>query len=197
MNKIDESIQKFVKVFSENEQNMGEFKLNIKTNNDIFIENMKISKELEFLYLNYDLDNTPVIGGDFYIEFVPIRKIEEIHFGWRWIKVGDKIIEDITWNKNWIIFAMRNEDVLIADVGEEGTPVIGSIQKNNFKISDSLADFLSILTECLILEEKEFNYETRLEDMSYKEEFLKRISDLLLKRLSKENADNFFKFFFE
>ena len=156
-----------------------------------------MSIELRDFYLKYNLEDTPTICGDFYIEFIPLKRIKDIEEGWKWIKKDGKLVRDISWNENWVIFAVRNEDILIADIGEEGTPIIGSIQKINFKIADSFIEFFDVLTECIIIEEKTFNGDTRNEDLSFKLEFLEAVKCILENKLSKGNAMNFYNFFFE
>ena len=192
-----DKIEKFINIFQENKQNIGEFKLiEEKKEIDSDIEK-KLSIELRDFYLKYNLEDTPTICGDFYIEFIPLKRIKDIEEGWKWIKKDGKLVRDISWNENWVIFAVRNEDILIADIGEEGTPIIGSMQKRNFKIADSFIEFFDVLTECITIEEKIFNGDTRNEDLSFKLEFLETIKYNLENKLSKGNAMNFYNFFFE
>ena len=192
-----DKIEKFINIFQENKQNIGEFKLiEEKKEIDSDIEK-KLSIELRDFYLKYNLEDTPTICGDFYIEFIPLKRIKDIEEGWKWIKKDGKLVRDISWNENWVIFAVRNEDILIADIGEEGTPIIGSMQKRNFKIADSFIEFFDVLTECITIEEEIFNGDTRNEDLSFKLEFLETIKYNLENKLSKGNAMNFYNFFFE
>jgi hypothetical protein len=192
-----DKIEKFINIFKENKQNLGEFKL-IEEKKEIYYDiEKKLSIELRDFYLKYKLEDSPTICGDFYIEFIPLKRIKDIEEGWKWIKKDGKLVRDISWNENWVIFAVRKEDILIADMGEEGTPIIGSIQKRNFKIADSFIEFFDVLTECIIIEEKTFNGDTRNEDLSFKLEFLEAVKCNLENKLSKGNAMNFYNFFFE
>ena len=108
-----------------------------------------LSEELKYLYRNYDIDirfsycNIGLCSFDFLPKLQKSYKYFSKDYG--------KTLElDNNWNKNWIVIADMNDDPIVADTGESGTPIYAAIEGVNYvKIAPSLEIFFKILTELL------------------------------------------------
>jgi hypothetical protein len=196
MGDLTESIEKFCSRFGRGGMDLGRISLRVPEP-VTFPGQLSTSSELTLLYSSLELNDNPTIGGEFFFEFYSLDKLEQAQYGWRWISIGrNEYTEDPHWNAAWTIFGNRNDDVLIADTGDPGTPVLGSIQKRTFRIADSLAEYIDVISDCMACEEESFGFDTKLEDMSVKPEFLTKIESLITKKLAPKNVDGFMDFFF-
>ncbi|MFH2253485.1 hypothetical protein ABK734_06770 [Enterobacter sp. KE9933] len=110
---------------------------------------------------------------------------------------GWRVQNDTAWHDDYVIFAERNGDVLFCDIKNITSPVYGSIQKRNFIISSSLADFLDSFCSAIEIEQSKYDGDVTADDFNFREDFLKDI-DLMLKNKRKDvEAEGFKQFFFD
>jgi len=193
---LTESIEKFCSTFGRGGFDLGSVRIR-EPKPVKFPDGLATSPELTLFYSCVELNDSPTIGGEFFFELLSLDKLEQAQYGWRWISKGpNEYTEDPKWDAAWTIFGNRSDDVLIADTRNDGTPILGSVQKRTFRIADSLAEFLDTISDCMACEEKSFGFDTKLEDMSVKPEFLSEIKSLITKRLSPQNVEGFMAFFF-
>lgn len=104
--KLIDSLISFKKTFGRQGNDFGSFQIN-----DTKFSN---SNNLEDMY-NIMLFNEPiVIGGEFNMDIYPQNELAEAQRGWYTILSKDNqwIPDDAKWNKNWIVFATRDEDAI-------------------------------------------------------------------------------------
>ena len=122
--KLIDSLISFKKTFGRQGNDFGSFQIN-----DTKFSN---SNNLEDMY-NIMLFNEPiVIGGEFNMDIYPQNELAEAQRGWYTILSKDNqwIPDDAKWNKNWIVFATREEDAIYYNEIDGG--VYGSIEKEIF-----------------------------------------------------------------
>lgn len=183
-----DSLIYFKKTFGRQGNDLGTFQINTELPNFDTLENM-----YKMLLFNEVL----TIGGEFCMDIYPYNKLPEIQRGWYTIlsKENQWIPDDIKWNKNWIVFATRDEDAIYYNQIDGG--VYGSIEKEIFyKLSDSLSLFFHVLSECMEMEENVFHFETTDEDEEITDLFLEKCQNILSKNMKAENVTGFMNFFF-
>lgn len=187
--KLIDSLISFKKTFGRQGNDFGSFQIS-----DTKFSN---SNNLEDMY-NIILFNEPiVIGGEFSMDIYPQNKLSEVQRGWSTILSKDNqwISDDAKWNKNWIVFATRDEDAIYYNEIDGG--VYGSIEKEIFyKLSDSLSEFFHVLSECLKMEETVFHFDTTDDDEETTDLFLEECQKILSQNMSTKNATDFMNFFF-
>lgn len=188
------ALQGFVQRFKNSDQAMGLIELSQEVI-EVNVKNITISGQLEFFYKHIILKDKPTLGGDFYMQFYELHQLEEALVGWRWIDTQHN--EDLNWNAEYTIFAERNGDVLFCDCSLEQCPVYGSIQKENYKIADSLESYFNVINIVIDIEENEFNNETVDDDFNFMPGYLLSIKNKISNILGGENVKNFMKFYFD
>ena len=190
------AIERFCAAFGRDDVDFGTLQCREPVPID-FPEEIGVSPELQLFYSRIDLNDNPMVGGELYFGVITLDKLKQALYGWRWIRKGSSAFEeDPNWNKAWTVFGDRNGDALIAHTGLPSTPILGSIQGRSFGVADTLADFLDVLSDCMICEEADFGFDTKLDDMSVKPEFLDAVRARASARLSPDCVDGFMHFFF-
>lgn len=182
---IKDSIDKLIVTFNNSPQSMGSISLS-KDNIVINYEELKLAGDLLYFYEHVELSDTPIFGGDFYLQIIDLSLIESINNDWR---------SGGGWNEDYVIFAERNGDVLYCDTSIEGCPVFGSIQKNNFIVSSSLSSFFDVYCDMVKIEEGDFNCDTVDDDFNLKDEYVEKIRNKLSQSLSNDCSLGFERFF--
>ena len=184
---IDASIRMLVDAFQKSGQSMGQMEYSATELHESLAPNV-LTGELLYFYQHTVLLDKPTFGGDFFIQLIEAPNLLNMLSGWRAPGKSD-------WPDNYIIFGDRNGDALFCDISDEKSPVYGSVQKNNFHLSDSLADFFTLYVRLVELEETEFGCDTKNEDFSYKNEYLDAVDAELKKYTSPDFASHFMYFF--
>ena len=183
---IKNAVQDFVIKFKMNDLNMGEIDYTDDENETSFPVNL--NGEIRFFYSHLILNDHPTFDGAFFIQIVESQELKEMLSGWR-------VQNDTAWHDDYVIFAERNGDVLFCDTQNITSPVYGSIQKRNFIISNSLADFLDAFCSAIEIEQSKYDGDATDDDFNFREDFLEDI-DLMLKSKLKDVEAEAFKYFF-
>lgn len=184
---IKNTIQDFVNKFKMNDLNMGEIDYADDENETSFPVNL--NGEIRFFYSHLILNDHPTFDGAFIIQIVEPQELNKMLSGWR-------VQNDTTWRDEYIIFAERNGDILFCDTQNITSPVYGSIQKRNFIISNSLADFLDAFCSAIEIEQSKYDGDVTDDDFNFREDFLEDIDLMLKSKLKDVEAEGFKQFFF-
>ncbi|MGG7523004.1 hypothetical protein ACQ3G4_16675 [bacterium BS0013] len=184
---IKNTIQNLVIKFKMNDLNMGDIDYTDDENETSFPVNL--NGEIRFFYSHLILNDHPTFAGAFFIQIVESQVLNDMLSGWR-------VQNDTTWHDEYVIFAERNGDVLFCDTKNITSPVYGSIQKRNFIISNSLADFLDAFCSAIEIEQSKYDGGASDDDFNFKEDFLKDIDLMLKNKLTDVEAESFKHFFF-
>jgi hypothetical protein len=166
--------------------------------NPIFNGNSDKVNQLNLFYETLLFNKVLTIGGTFFINIIPQSNLTKAQEGWYNILTKDNnwITDDNKWNKDWIVFANRNDDAIYCN--NTDNCVYGTIDKTkHYKLGNSIAQFIHILIECMKLEEDKYNFETNNEDEELKSEFLDDVYSILNNISDAKTADDFMEFFFE
>lgn len=185
-----EVIKKFVDRFNISDQSMGSMSYLDFTSNASNLY-APINGEAKEFYSCVKLEDTPTIGGDFYLQLFTADEIENAQSGW----TGPDD-ETLPWKKSFVLFGDRNGDAVVFDSAQPLSPVYGSIQKRSFLISTSFFSFLEALIIGIDVEEVEFSGDTREEDLSFKKNFLKKVEERLNVLGDAIDVEGFMKLFF-
>lgn len=187
---IDNALREFVKTFQNSSKSMGVMKY---SQEELTKENINppLNGEILYFYNHVILEDKPTFGGDFFLQFIERDELKSILSGWA--VPGDRL----GWSDDYIIFSERNGDVLFCDSSDNESPVYGSVQKKNYKLTNSLSDFLIIYSRLINLEEVDFAGNTTDDDFNYKPEYLSKVKEELNNSISSELVDDFMYFFFE
>ncbi|WP_165729955.1 hypothetical protein [Enterobacter hormaechei] len=184
---IKKAVQDFVIKFNMNELNMGRVDYTDVENETSFP--VSLTGEIEFFYRHLILNDSPAFDGTFFLQIIEAQELSEVLSGWR-------VQNDTTWHDEYITFAERNGDILFCETKNITSPVYGSIQKRNFIISGSLAEFLDVFCSAIEIEQSKYDGDATDDDFNFREDFLEDI-DLMLKRKLKDvEVQGFKKFFF-
>ena len=184
---IENAVQDLVNKFKMNELNMGEIDYTDDENETSFPVNL--NGEVDFFYRHLILNDSPTFDGTFYLQIIEPQDLNEILSGWR-------VQNDTAWRDEYIIFAERNGDVLFCDTQNLTSPVYGSIQKRNFIISGSLADFLNAFCSAIEMEQNNYDGDATDDEFNLREDFLEDIDVMLKTKLKDVEVEGFKKFFF-
>ncbi|HHA2246278.1 TPA: hypothetical protein ACOEHG_001113 [Enterobacter ludwigii] len=185
--KIKNAAQDFVIKFNMNDLNMGEIDYTDDESETSFSVNL--NGEIQFIYRHLILNDRPTFDGTFYLQVIEPQELNEILSGWR-------VQNHMIWHDEYIIFAERNGDVLFCDTRNITSPVYGSIQKRNFIISGSLADFLDVFCSAIEIEQSKYDGDGTDDDFNFREDFLEEIDFMLKSKLKDVEAEGFKQFFF-
>jgi hypothetical protein len=181
-------LRNFIDVFGRDGMDIG---------NPSFSENSNKINQLDLFYETLLFNKVLTIGGEFFINIIPFSNLTKAQEGWYNIKTKDNnwITDDKKWNKDWVVFANRNDDAIYCN--NLDNCVYGTINKaKHYKLGNSIAQFIHILIECMKLEEGKYNFETVNEDEETKSEFLDDVYSILNSISDKRTADDFMEFFF-
>lgn len=185
--KIKNVAQDFVIKFNMNVLNMGEIDYTDDESETSFPVNL--NGEIQFFYRHLILNDRPTFDGTFYLQVIESQDLNEILSGWR-------VKNDTAWHDEYIIFAERNGDVLFCDTRNITSPVYGSIQKRNFIISGSLADFLDVFCSAIEIEQSKYDGDGTDDDFNFREDFLEDVDFMLKSKLKDVEVEGFKQFFF-
>jgi len=182
-------LKKFKDTFGRKGADIGDLNFN---------ENSKKSNQLDLFYETLLFDKILTIGGEFFINFIPYSSLAKAQEGWYNIQTRDNnwITDDKQWNKDWVVFANRNDDAIYCN--NIDNCVYGTIDKvEHYKLGNSIAQFIHVLTECMKLEQEKYGFETVNDDEQIKSEFLDDVYSILYRFSDIQIADSFMAFFFE
>jgi hypothetical protein len=112
---------------------------------------VKLSPELQYFYRWYHYD---ALFGSVNIAITPLEELERRQEGFATFSTdqGQTMQPDPAWNEQWTVFADVNDNPIVADAGQAGTPVLAAIEAVDYEvIAPSLADFFLMLTEAMEL----------------------------------------------
>lgn len=108
---------------------------------------VRLSPELAYFYSWYHCD--ALFGS---VSFTPIEKLERRQEGFSSFSTdsGKTLQPDPTWNRQWTVFADVNDNPIVADAGESGTPIWAAIEAVDYEaVAPSLESFFLMLTEMM------------------------------------------------
>ena len=189
---LKETLKIFNNTFGRNKTDLGNFSII-----DTTVKTGCRTDELEQFYSLMPFDSVLVIGGEFFLTIQPKAKLDKAQEGWYIIlnKEKGRQNDDTKWNKDWIVFANRNDDAVYFDKTNGG--VYGSINKNKFfHLSSSLAEFFFLLSECMKMEEEKYKFNTSDDDEEPLENFVNDTRTLISQHLNAKQVEDFISFFF-
>lgn len=184
-----DSLIYFKRVFGRQGRDLGSFQIGTESSNNL--------DTLEQMYNILLFTKTLTVGGEFFINLYPQSMLPKIQQGWYIIlsKENQWISDNIHWNKNWIVFATRNDDAIFYNQIDGG--VYGSIEKKKiYKLSNTLSIFFYVLSQCMEMEDNVFNFNTSSDDEEPIKAFLERTREILSLNMELKNIDEFMNFFF-
>jgi hypothetical protein len=185
---LTEALKAFSNLFGRSGVDIGqvEFKDDGETN------------DLDAFYGHLSFSNVLTVGGEMFINIPPYDKLSKSQEGWYLIrdKSGQVVNDDVHWNKDWIVFANRNDDAIYFNAIDK--KIYGSVDKKRvYRLAGSMGDFFTILVECMKLEYEKYELDTRNEDEEVSELFLDDVYNVVIRLSGNETADDFMAFFFE
>jgi hypothetical protein len=110
---------------------------------------VRLSPELEYFYSYYHCNG---LFGSAGISITSIEKLERRQEGFASFSTdqGKTLQPDPAWNPQWTVFADVNDDPIVANTGQAGTPILAAIEAIDYKeIAPSLETFFLMLTEMM------------------------------------------------
>ena len=195
---LSETLKEFCSIFGRNGFDLGEVSFNKNETNGNQPEDINLSGQIKEFYSLTDFEKL-VISGALFLKIFSLDDLLRAQNGWRWIidQSGQTAEDTANWNENWIVFGDRNGDAIYTKNDDPLSPVFGTIQKiEHFQLADSLETFFKIINKCLVIEEKEFDFETQTDDLETEPRFLARVTEVV-NRFAPGNEDDFMQFFFD
>lgn len=161
-------------------------------------DDLSLTGELAVFYARLGFEKL-TIGGEFFLKIVASSRLKNAQTGWRWISKApsQELLENPKWDKNWVVFGDRNGDALIAKTSQSNCPVFGLVQGEEYQLSSSLKSFLNAMSDCLVMEQLEYGFDTHDEDFTVYEKFIDSTRQIVKKHESDEIVEEFIGFFFE
>lgn len=187
--KLKDELKKFATTFGRDGKDIGEIIVN---------DNVDETDSFEFFYKTLLFDKVLTIYGELFINIFSFSELSKAQEGWSKIRTttGEWIDDEKKWKKEWVVFAERNGDAIFYN--ELDKCIYGTINKNEFfKLSNSLSLFFYVITECMILEDRKYQFNTYDEDEETLQEFINDVLGILNNCANKENKDDFIQFFFD
>lgn len=147
--------------------------------------------DIRRFYRHVVLDDSPTLGGDFFLQFFAFDELPDAQAGW----TGPDD-ETLAWKQSFVRIADRSGDALVVDAAQPQSPVYGSIQQRSFLVAASFSALLGALAIGMDIEEIEFGGDTREDDMDFKPAFLARVEAAIAEAGEGVNVAGFMKFFF-
>ena len=121
--KLLDSIIEFEKVFGRSGHDIGSMQINITSSE---------SCNLETLYDILNFSKPLTIGGELFMHIYPKDMLDKMQQGWYWVlsKENTWVQDGQNWNKNWIVFATRNDAAIYFN--QTDNCVYGAIEKSVF-----------------------------------------------------------------
>jgi hypothetical protein len=110
---------------------------------------IRLSPELQYFYRRYHCD---ALFGSVSIAITPLEELERRQEGFATFSTdqGRTMKPNPAWNEQWTVFADVNDNPIVADAGQAGTPVLAAIEAVDYEvIAPSLADFFLMLTAAM------------------------------------------------
>jgi hypothetical protein len=185
-------LEEFSERFSKSNQSLGNLSVrDVPYILDKSALSFRVSGNIEQFYSWFEMEDAPTIGGDFFLQIFSFDELEKAQDGW-----AGPDDEEIHWKQSYVVFGDRSGDALVFDSAQSNPEIYGSIQKRSFLVAESLAGLLEALIVGIKIEEDEFDGDTRGEDMSLKEDFVRRVEGAISTLTSGVNPDGFMRFFF-
>jgi hypothetical protein len=186
---LKEELKEFVTIFGQHRKNYGTvaFREEISSKTDA----------LDVFYDTLIFDELLTVGGLMFINIETLEDLPNAQLNWYKIRddKGNWVNDDQYWNKDWIVFANRNDDVLFYN--RLDLAVYGSISKREtFKLGDSLEEFIKILHQCMKLQQEKYNMKAQDETEAPLPEFLDDIQTILDNNNKGKVNKEFMQFFF-
>ena len=158
---------------------------------------LPLTGELATFYAELGFDKL-VVGGEFFFKLIASARLKSAQVGWRWTSnsLTHDLLENPKWNESWVVFGDRNGDALMAKTTQRNCPVFGLIQGEEYQLSSSLEIFLNIISDCLVMEQLEYSFDTHDEDFTVHEKFIDSTRRIVEKYESEQLAEAFVEFFF-
>lgn len=184
-------IKQFAARFNRSEQSMGtiDYVETPITLDDS--ELLPIGSDIRQFYAHVVLDDSPTLGGDFFLQLFTVDELADAQAGW-----AGPDDETLPWKQRFVRVADRSGDALVVDAAQPQSPVYGSIQHRSFPVAASFSAFLGALSIGIDIEEVEFGGDTREDDMGFKPAFLARVETGIAEAGEGVNVAGFMKFFF-
>lgn len=193
MSDLVQAVETFASAVARFEKKFGTIALRSSVAIDLPFQ---LGDALSEFYSRLGLRDKPAIGGSLHIMLFPLEQLASAQEGWRWISSRDgSRSEDMNWPANWVVFADRNGDAIVADVASSGAAIQGSIQKRNVPIAPDLASFLRALAACLDEERTAFDYEVMGDDFEILDAYRSAVETIARDKLGDDGARGFMKFF--
>lgn len=191
---LDVALKNFASAFAAGSANFGTLEYGAF---QPIVEPIPLGPILHDFYGRLTMSDKPQVGGRLLLMLFTLDDLETCLHGWRWIRKNNgTVIDDPTWNKNWIVIASRNGDAVVVDDSTARGVVTGHIGSFKVKIAGDLASFFQVMAEAMTLEASTFDYEVLDEDFNPIPEFLDAVSAIALRVLGPEGEAGFMDFFF-
>jgi len=188
---MENVIREFVARFNRSEQSMGRIDY-VETPIALADSNLlPAGSDIRQFYQHVVLDDSPTLGGDFFLQFFTVDELADAQSGW----TGPDD-ETWPWKQSFVRVADRSGDALVVDAAQPQSPVYGSIQHYSFPVAASFTALLGALSIGIDIEEVEFGGDTRDDDMGFKPAFLARVEAAVTDAGEDVNVAGFMKFFF-
>jgi len=184
-------IKEFAARFNRSEQSLGRLDY-VETLIALADSNLlPAGSDIMQFYRHVVLDDSPTLGGDFFLQFFTFDELADAQAGW----TGPDD-ETLAWKQSFVRVADRNGDALMVDAAQPQSPVYGSVQHRSFPVAASLSALLGALSIGIDIEEVAFGGDTRDDDMDFKPAFLARVEAAIAEAGKGVNVAGFMKFFF-
>jgi hypothetical protein len=185
----------FVSTFQRSPENAG--KLEIASVPRSVKADLILNTDLNDYFCRLRFEGSPHIGGRLNLFLFSPDELVTAQQGWRWItdKSGNVLEDSQHWKDSWIVIADKNGDAIFVDTGSD--KVFGSIQKRNFLVGETLAQFYAGLTATMKVEMDKYDFEVLSDNMDPLPEFLQDVRAAVSATSGDEASQGFMKFFFE
>ena len=186
---LKEELKEFVKIFGQNRKNYGVVSFSDKIS-------LKLDS-LEIFYENVIFSEFITVGGLMFVNIDPLTELQNSQLNWYKIRdgKGNLVNDDQNWNKDWIVFANRNDGAIFYN--QLDFAVYGTINKlETYKLGDTFEEFIKILRQCMKLQQDKYNMKAQDETEATLPEFLNDIQTILDSNNKGIVNKEFMKFFF-
>lgn len=186
---LKEELKEFVKIFGQNRKNYGVVSFSDKIS-------LKLDS-LEIFYENVIFSEFITVGGLMFVNIDPLTELQNSQLNWYKIRdgKGNLVNDDQNWNKDWIVFANRNDYAIFYN--QLDFAVYGTINKlETYKLGDTFEEFIKILHQCMKLQQDKYNMKAQDETEAPLPEFLNDIQTILDSNNKGIVNKEFMKFFF-
>jgi hypothetical protein len=185
----------FVSTFQRSPENVG--KLEFASPPRSIETDLILNADLNDYFCRLRFEGSPHTGGRLNLFLFSPDELVTAQQGWRWItdKSGNLLEDTRHWKDSWIVIADKNGDAIFVDTGSD--KVFGSIQKRNFLVGETLAQFYAGLTPTMKVEMDKYDFEVLSDNMDPLPEFLQDVRAAVSATSGDEASQGFMKFFFD